>query len=194
MKNPFLIVLAGLFALFAAGALYFVSVGNQLVTLEEDTKAKWAQVENVYQRRSDLIPNIVATVKGYAKHEAETLEKVTQARASAGQVRVNNPDDIAKFNRAQGDLTMALSRLMVVAERYPELKADRAFLGLQSELEGTENRISIERKAFNESAQKFNATIRHFPQSFIASMRGFKERPYFEADAGARVVPKVDFQ
>jgi LemA protein len=180
-----------LFFLFVFG--WFVSVNNNLVSLDENVKTKWAQVENVYQRRADLIPNLVNTVKGYAKHEAGVLEEVTKARAQVGQVQVNGSDDLKKFDQAQGQLTSALSRLLVVSERYPDLKADKSFLELQSELEGTENRITVERKRFNESAQEYNTYLRKFPQSLIAGMRNFHEKAYFEADAGAKTAPKVEF-
>jgi LemA protein len=174
-----------------------ISTSNHLVSLDEGVKEKWSQVENVYQRRADLIPNLVSTVKGYAKHEAEVLEEVTKARAQVGQVKIenggSNPGDVQKFDQAQGQLTSALSRLLVVSERYPELKADKNFSELQSELEGTENRISIERMRFNEAAQGYNSYLRQFPQSMIAGLRGFKEREYFKANAGAQTAPKVEF-
>lgn len=188
----------GIGILVIAGALllgmsWFVSTGNRMVTMDENVKAKWSQVENVYQRRADLVPNLVATVKGYAKHEASVLEEVTKARAQVGQAQVTSPEGLQKFDQAQGQLTSALSRLLVVAERYPELKADKNFLELQSQLEGTENRISVERKRFNEAAQEYNSYIRMFPQSFVANSRGFKERPYFQAEATAKTAPKVEF-
>ena len=181
----------------AAGVLggfsWFVSTNNKLVSMDENVKAKWSQVENVYQRRADLIPNLVNTVKGYAKHEAGVLEEVTKARASVGQVNIKGPEDLQKFDQAQSQLSGALSRLMVVVEKYPELKADKNFLELQSQLEGTENRISIERRNFNEAAQEYNTFVRVFPQSIVASSRGFNQRPYFAADAGAKTAPKVEF-
>jgi LemA protein len=180
-----------LFFLFVFG--WFISVNNNLVSLDENVKTKWAQVENVYQRRADLIPNLVNTVKGYAKHEADVLEEVTKARSQVGQVHVDGSDDLKKFDQAQGQLTNALSRLLVVSEKYPELKADKSFLELQSQLEGTENRISIERRNFNESAQEYNTYLRKFPQSLVAGMRSFHEKAYFEADAGAKTAPKVEF-
>lgn len=173
--------------------LWFVSTANSLVGMDEATKAAWSQVENVYQRRADLIPNLVSTVKGYAKHEASVLEAVTQARASAGQVKVNDAEGLRKFEQSQAALSGALSRLMVIVEKYPDLKADRGFLDLQSQLEGTENRIAVERKRFNEVAQSYNTAIRRFPASIVAGMRGFVEKPYFQADAGAKTVPKVEF-
>src|SRR5262249_13022511 len=152
---------------------WYISTANTLVTLDEGVKEKWAQVENVYQRRADLIPNLVNTVKGYAKHEAQVLEEVTRARAQVGQVKVSSPDDLPKFEQAQGQLTGALSRLLVVSEKYPELKADRNFSELQSQLEGTENRISVERMRFNEAAKEYNTYLRRFPQSIVAASRGF---------------------
>lgn len=178
-----------LFFVFAWG----VSTSNKLVDLDEGVKEKWAQVENVYQRRMDLIPNLVQTVKGYAQHESQVLEKVTLARSQVGQVRVNQVDDLRKYEQAQSQLTQALSKLMVVVERYPELKADKSFLELQSQLEGTENRISVERMRFNEAARIYNSYLKHFPESFIAALRGFHERAYFEAESAARVAPKVEF-
>lgn len=193
MKKTLVLILAGLTGLILVTLLWFVSVGNQLVTLEEGVKEKWSQVENVYQRRADLIPNLVNTVKGYAKHESEVLEKVTVARSQVGQVRVNGPGDLPKFEKAQSELSSALSRLLIVAEKYPELKADKGFLELQSQLEGTENRITVERMRFNEAAREFNILIRKFPQSFVASFRGFKEREYFTADPAAKTAPKVEF-
>jgi LemA protein len=187
----------GVFAILAVLAVlvigWFVSVNNQLVSMEENVKGKWSQVENVYQRRADLIPNLVNTVKGYAKHEASVLTQVTEARASVGQVKVDNPDDLKKFDQAQAQLSSALSRLLVVAENYPQLKADKNFQELQSQLEGTENRIAVERMRFNEAAQHYNTYIRRFPQTMVASFRGFKERPYFTADTTAHTAPKVDF-
>ncbi|MDR3606176.1 MAG: LemA family protein [Oligoflexia bacterium] len=174
---------------------WFISTGNQMVALNEGVQAQWGQVENVYQRRADLIPNLVNTVKGYAKHEADVLEKVTEARSHVGQIRVNadKPESLQAFEQAQGQLSSALSRLMVVAEKYPDLKANTNFQELQSQLEGTENRIAVERKRFNESAQNYNVYIRQFPASMVASFRGFQPKPYFQAAAGANTAPKVEF-
>lgn len=188
-----LIALLVVLGLVASVLLWGVSAGNQIVVLDEGVKEKWSQVENVYQRRQDLIPNLVNTVKGYAKHEAEVLEEVTRARSQVGQVQVKGADDLKKFDQAQGQLSSALSRLLVVAEKYPDLKADRNFLELQSQLEGTENRISVERMRFNEASREFNVYIRQFPQSLIAGMRGFQAKVYFEAEKGAKVAPKVEF-
>lgn len=182
--------IAGVILLLAS---WTVSVGNRMVTLDETVKEKWSQVENVYQRRADLIPNLVNTVKGYAKHESQVLEEVTKARAQVGQVHVDSAADLPKYDQAQSQLTSALSRLLVVVEKYPELKADRNFLELQSQLEGTENRISVERMRFNEAARDYNVYIRAFPQSIISGMRGFHEKAYFQADSTAKVAPKVEF-
>jgi LemA protein len=192
MKN-FWIALAIVLALVGGVAGWGVSVSNRLVNLDELVNEKWSQVENVYQRRADLIPNLVNTVKGYAKHEAQVLEEVTKARSQVGQIRVNDPKGLQNFDQAQGQLTQALSRLMVVAEKYPELKADQNFLSLQSQLEGTENRISVERMRFNEAARDYNSYLRSFPQSLIASMRGFNARTYFQAESTAKTAPKVEF-
>lgn len=193
MKKTGLIILLAVLGFVAVTAMWFMSTNNTLVSLDEGTKAAWSQVENVYQRRADLIPNLVNTVKGYAKHEASVLQEVTRARSQVGQVRVADPADIQKFDQAQGQLTQALSRLLVVAERYPELKADRNFLELQSQLEGTENRISVERKRFNDAAREYNTYVRRFPQSIVASFRGFKEKPYFASEPTAKTAPKVEF-
>jgi LemA protein len=196
MKKSLVIGLGGLgvvAAFFFIVIGWFISVNNTLVNLDEGVKEKWSQVENVYQRRADLIPNLVNTVKGYAKHESSVLEEVTRARSQVGQVKIENPGDLQKFDQAQQQLTGALSHLMVVVEKYPDLKANQNFLELQSQLEGTENRISVERMRFNESAKEFNSYLRKFPQVIVASMRGFHERPYFAAAAGANTAPKVEF-
>jgi len=193
MKKGLLIGFGVVAAFLFIVVSWFISVNNTLVSLDEGVKAQWSQVENVYQRRADLIPNLVSTVKGYAKHEADVLEEVTKARASVGQVHIDNPDDLKKFDQGQQQVTSALSRLMVVAEKYPDLKANQNFLELQSQLEGTENRISVERMRFNESAQGYNSYLRKFPQAIVASMRGFHDRPYFSAAAGSDTAPKVTF-
>ncbi|MGB1281570.1 MAG: LemA family protein [Schleiferiaceae bacterium] len=170
---------------------------NRLVTLDEETNGKWAQVESAYQRRADLIPNLVNTVKGYAEFEKETLTGVIEARSKATGISVDannlSPEAIANFQAAQSQLSGALSRLMVTVERYPDLKANQNFLGLQSQLEGTENRIKIERDRFNVSVKNFNATIRKFPKTIIASSFDFQKKGYFEADAGSEKVPEVQF-
>ena len=177
---------------------YISSTYNSLVTLEENVKASWSQVQNVYQRRADLIPNLVETVKGYAKHERETLQAVVDARSRVGSVNIdkniiNDPKALKQYQSMQGELSGALSRLLVVAENYPQLKANENFLALQSQLEGTENRIAVERMRYNEAAQLFNTKRRMFPASIIANMSGFQEKAYFEAEQGAQNAPKVKF-
>ncbi len=183
--------------------LVFGSIGkyNTLVSLDEGVTGQWANVENVYQRRADLIPNLVETVKGYAVHERETLEGVVQARAKATQVTaeltpeaLNNPQALQKFQAAQGELSSALGRLMVVVEKYPDLKANQNFLDLQTQLEGTENRIAVERRRFNDMAKDFNAGIRRFPDNIIAGIAGLQKHEYFQADEGAKKAPKVSFE
>ncbi|MGA2141086.1 MAG: LemA family protein [Brevinematales bacterium] len=171
---------------------------NKLVRLEEAVKAQWGQVENVYQRRADLIPNLVETVKGYAAHEKDTLKAVVDARSRVGsftvdQSVINNPESFQKFQAAQGQLSSALSRLMMVTENYPNLKANENFLELQSQLEGTENRIAVERKRYNDAAQEFNTVRRSFPAFIIANMAGMQEKAYFQAEEGAKTAPKVKF-
>lgn len=188
-----LAVFGGLIGLVLLVAGWFISTQNNLVNLDESTKEKWSQVENVYQRRADLIPNLVNTVKGYAKHEATVLEEVTKARSQVGQVKIQSTEDLPKFEKAQSELTSALSRLLVVSEKYPDLKADRNFQELQSQLEGTENRITIERRRFNEAAKEYNIYIRQFPQSIVAGMKSFHEKPYFTAEVTAKTAPKVEF-
>ncbi len=172
---------------------------NRLVRLSQGADAHWAQVHNVYQRRADLIPNLVNTVSGAANFEKSTLTEVTQARASVGQVQVNpnsapsDPQKLAQYQAAQGQLGNALSRLLVVAERYPELKANANFRDLQAQLEGTENRISVERGRFNEAVQAYNTAVKTFPTALFAGMLGFHEKPYFTAAAGAERPPPVQF-
>ena len=170
---------------------------NGLVTLEEGVDVQWAQVENVYQRRADLIPNLVETVKGYAKHEQETFTKVIEARSKATSIQVNadnlNEATLQQFQQAQDGITSALSRLLVVIEKYPDLKANQNFLELQAQLEGTENRITVERKKFNEAAQGYNTDIRKFPKNLYASIFGFDRKPYFESSPGAEEAPKIEF-
>jgi LemA protein len=168
-----------------------------MVSMDESVNASWAQVENVYQRRADLIPNLVNTVKGYASHEKETLESVIEARSKATSVNVNpqnlDAKSLQQFQQAQSGLSSALSRLMVVVERYPDLKANQNFLDLQAQLEGTENRIAVERRKFNESARAFNTYIRSFPKNLYANLFGFEKKAYFEADKGAEKAPEVQF-
>ncbi|MDQ7063196.1 MAG: LemA family protein [candidate division KSB1 bacterium] len=194
------LIVLGLFLLFMFLTYRtFVGTYNELVRMEEDVKNAWAQVQNQYQRRADLIPNLVETVKGYAAHERETLEAVINARARATQVQVDparlleNPQLMQQFAQAQGQLSSALSRLMVVIERYPDLKANQNFIALQTQLEGTENRIAVERRRFNEAVRNYNQKLRQFPTVLIANMFGFHEKAYFEAAAEAQQVPKVDF-
>jgi len=182
-------------AVVVVGAMVMASY-NRLVTLEEAVKSAWSQVENVYQRRADLIPNLVETVKGARDFEKSTLTAVVEARAKVSQVNfgsVPTPDQMQKFQTAQDGLSSALSRLLVVVERYPELKATQNFLDLQAQLEGTENRIAVERRRFNETAQTFNTARRRFPTVFIASLFGFAEKPYFQAAPGSERPPAVKF-
>ncbi|MCH2226913.1 MAG: LemA family protein [Candidatus Caenarcaniphilales bacterium] len=171
---------------------------NQIITLNEGVDAKWSQVLNVYQRRADLIPNLVQTVKGYASHEKETLQAVIEARAKATQLNVDldklNQESFAKFQEVQKQMSGSLSRLMLVIERYPDLKANQNFLALQTQLEGTENRITNERRMFNESVKFYNTYIRKIPQNLIAAIFGFEKKPYFEAEESAKEAPKVSFE
>ena len=177
---------------------WIVGAYNGLVTLDEETNGKWAQVESAYQRRADLIPNLVNTVKGYADFEKETLTGVIEARSKATGITVNannlTPEAIANFQAAQGQLSGALSRLLVTVERYPDLKANQNFLSLQSQLESTENRIKIERDRFNTSIKNFNSTIRKFPKNIIASGFDFEKKVYFEADSGAENAPEAIYE
>lgn len=170
---------------------------NTMVELEENIDAQWAQVENVYQRRADLIPNLVNTVKGYAEHEKETLQAVIEARSKATSINLSadqlNEQNLQNFQQAQKGLSSALSRLMVVMERYPDLKANQNFRDLQAQLEGTENRIAVERRKFNEATRAYNSYIRKFPRNLIAGMFDFERKPYFEAEEGADEVPEVQF-
>ena len=196
MKKTLIIV--GVIVLFVIIMFSWVSGKyNGLVTGEEKTKQAWAQVENVYQRRSDLIPNLVETVKGYAAFEKSTFVEVTNARAKASQVTVDptklTPDQIQKFQGAQDGLSSSLGRLMVVMERYPDLKANQNFLDLQAQLEGTENRIAVERRNFNVVVQDYNVNVRSFPSNMFAGMFGFQQKGYFQAEAGAEKAVKVKF-
>lgn len=174
-----------------------ISFNNKAVQQEEGVRQAWSQVENQYQRRADLIPNLVNTVKGYATHERETLEGVVEARAKATQMTVDptkmTPEDLAAYQQAQGELSQALARLLAVSERYPDLKANENFKALQVQLEGTENRISTERKRFNEVTQEYNTFVRKFPNNIFGSILGFKAKPYFESVAGADRAPEVKF-
>lgn len=178
-------------------ALWGILSYNGLVEMDEKVSNQWANVETQYQRRSDLIPNLVNTVKGYAKHESQTLEVVMAARSQATQVKIDpsncTPQQLAAYQKAQGDVTTALGKLLAITENYPDLKANQNFLELQSQLEGTENRINVARKDFNDSAKEYNTSLRRFPRNIIASMFGFDKRNYFEAEAGAEKAPKVEF-
>lgn len=177
--------------------IWAIGINNKMVTMEENVSKAWGNVENVYQRRADLIPNLVNTVKGYAAHETTTFEAVVNARAKATSITVNpedmTADQLKEFQKAQNEVGGALGRLIAISESYPELKANENFKELQAQLEGTENRIAVERRNFNESANGYNAFIRKFPQSIIAGMRGFEKKPYFEAEEGANKAPKVEF-
>lgn len=176
---------------------WFQNTYNGMVKMDEGVQAAWSQVENVYQRRADLIPNLVATVKGYAAHEQETLEGVISARSKATQITVDpqnlTPEEIAKYQKAQGELGSALGKLLAITENYPDLKANENFMALQSQLEGTENRIAVERQKFNETARGYNTVIRQFPKNIVAGMFGFEKKPYFEAQEGAQQAPEVKF-
>ena len=180
------------------GIVWGVGVNNQFVRSEQLVNEKWAQVQNVYQRRADLIPNLVETVKGFAAQERTVLEEVTKARASVAGIKatpelINDPAAFQKFQQAQAQLGGALSRLLVTVERYPELKSNQNFLALQSQLEGTENRIAVERMRYNEAVRDYNTRLKLFPASVVASFRGFKEKAYFEAAPGSEQPPKVKF-
>jgi LemA protein len=180
--------------------LFAMSTYNGLVTSEQAVEAQWGQVQNVYQRRADLIPNLVASVKGAANFEQSTLTQVIEARSRVGQISgqatqeiLNDPQKFQQFQQAQDGLSSALSRLMVVVERYPELKAVAAFRDLMTQLEGTENRIAVERRSFNQVAQDYNTRVRKFPAALFAGMFGFHPKPYFQSQPGAETAPKVDF-
>ncbi|MBE6241895.1 MAG: LemA family protein [Bacteroidales bacterium] len=192
-----LVTLIIIAAILIGGFLWVKGAYNNMVTEDENVQNAWAQVENVYQRRADLIPNLVATVKGYAEHESATLENVIAARAKATQMTVDpanlSEEAIAKFNEAQGELSTALGRLLLIQENYPDLKANQQFSELQAQLEGTENRIATERMKFNDAAKVYNTMIRKFPDNIIASIFGFEKKGYFEAQAGAETAPKVEF-
>ena len=191
------IIWIAVLGVLAIAIIWGVSRYNAIITAEENVNTAWSQVENQYQRRADLIPNLVETVKGYAAHESETLEGVIAARAKATQVVVDptnaSAEQIAAFQAAQGELSKALGRLMAISENYPDLKANQNFGALQSQLEGTENRITVARNNFNEVARQFNTMIRRFPTNIIANMMSMEKRAYFEATEGAEVAPKVEF-
>jgi LemA protein len=179
---------------------FFAGTYNKMVSLDESVNSQWAQVENQYQRRFDLIPNLVSTVKGYAKHEESVFTEIAEARSKAGGVTqidksvLEDPAAFKNYQQVQNQLGASLQRLLVVSENYPELKADQNFLALQDELEGTENRIATERKRFNDGAQSLNTFIRKFPQNIIANMNGFKAKQYFTADSAAAKAPAVSFE
>ncbi len=197
MKKGCLIALVAVVVIGIALYGWVKNTYNGFVQQEENVKTAWSQVENDYQRRADLIPNLVETVKGYAKHEQQTLEGVIEARANATSVKIDasNMDEQAlkKFQDAQGELSSALSRLIAVSEAYPDLKANQNFLELQSQLESTENRITVSRRDFNKAAQDYNTAVRTFPGNLLAGLFGFNQKPYFEAQAGADKAPKVNF-
>ncbi|MCD8072252.1 MAG: LemA family protein [Alistipes sp.] len=186
-----ILVIAAILVLMGVGAY------NGLVTSREKVNTAWAQVENQYQRRADLIPNLVSTVKGYASHEQQTLQAVVDARARATSINIDpgnlTPETLAAYNQAQGQVGSALGRLLAVAENYPDLKANQNFLELQSQLEGTENRIAVERQRFNEAAQEYNTAIRRFPRNLFAGIFGFHQKPYFQSQEGAATAPVVQF-
>lgn len=193
MKKTWIIILAAV----ALIVIFCATSYNSMVSQDEAVGTAWSNVENQYQRRADLIPNLVNTVKGYASHEKETLEAVISARTKATQTSINlneiSSEKMAAFQQAQGELSSALSRLMVSIERYPDLKANQNFQALQAQLEGTENRISVERRKFNEIARVYNTNIRRFPKNIVAGLFGFEKRPYFEAQEGSGKAPEVKF-
>ena len=193
MKKSTIILIAAV----AIIAFWGISAYNGLVKMDEGVNTAWSNVENQYQRRADLIPNLVNTVKGYASHEKETLEAVLAARSKATQMTIApenlTPEKLQEYQKAQGEIGAALGRLLAITEAYPDLKANQNFLELQAQLEGTENRISVERRNFNEVAKTYNTSIRTFPKTIIASMCGFDKRPYFEAEEGANKAPTVAF-
>ena len=193
-----LIVLIAVVAVVLVLFFWIKGMYNSMVRMDETVSQAWAQVENVYQRRADLVPNLVATVKGYAEHESSTLEAVVEARAKATQATVDpsslSEDELARFMSAQNELGTAIGRLLVSVERYPDLKANQNFLELQAQLEGTENRITVERQKFNEAARNYNVTIRRFPNNIFAGMFGFEKKGYFEASEGAEQAPVVSFE
>lgn len=194
MKKVTIIIIVAVVAIIA---IWAVSGYNSLVGMDENVSNQWANVETQYQRRADLIPNLVNTVKGYAAHEKETLEGVIAARSQATQIKVDptnlTPEKLAEYQKAQGQLATALGKLLAITENYPDLKANQNFLELQAQLEGTENRINVARKNFNDAAKAYNTTIRRFPKNILAGMFGFDKRAYFEATEGAEQAPQVQF-
>ena len=193
MKKSIIIIIA----VVAVIVIWAVSMYNGLVTMDESVNSQWANVETQYQRRADLIPNLVNTVKGYASHEKETLEGVVEARSKATQMQVNahdlTPEKLAEYQKAQGAVTSALGKLLAITENYPDLKANQNFLELQAQLEGTENRINVARTNFNNAAQAYNTAIRRFPKSLFASMFGFDKHAYYEEAEGTETAPTVSF-
>ena len=193
-KNLTAIIIAAVALLVV---VWGVSGYNGIVEMDENVNNQWANVETQYQRRTDLIPNLVSTVKGYAAHEKSTLEAVMQARSQATQVKIDpancTPEQLAAYQKAQGDVTTALGKLLAITENYPQLKANENFMELQSQLEGTENRITVARRDFNAAAKEYNTVIRKFPKNIIAAIGGFEKHNYFEAEAGAEKAPKVEF-
>lgn len=196
-----LLIAVAVIAVVAIGAYgFFAGNYNSMVAMDEEVKSQWGQVQNVYQRRLDLIPNLVATVKGYAQHESKVFTDIAEARSRAGGVMnvsdeiLNDPESFKRFQKAQGELGSALQRLLVVTENYPQLKADQNFLALQDQLEGTENRISVERKRYNDVVRVYNTFIKQFPRAIIANMNGFREKAYFAADDAAQTAPTVSFE
>ena len=181
----------------AVVAIFFYATYNGFVNRKEGLKSAWSNVETQYQRRADLIPNLVNTVKGYAAHETQTLNEVTEARARATSINLSaddlTPERLAQFQRAQAEVRSALGRLIAVSESYPDLKANQNFLELQAQLEGTENRIAVARKDFNAAAQQYNVSVRRFPANLVARMFGFGQKPYFESAEGAAAAPQVTF-
>ena len=193
-----LLVLAVIALIVIIGLGWSVSVNNRLVGRDQTVQESWAQVQNIYQQRADLVPNLVETVKGFAAQERTVLEEVTRARANVAGIKVtpevlNDPAALRKFQEAQNQLSGALSRLLVTVERYPELKSNQNFLQLQSQLESIENRVAVERRRFNESVRDYNTEVRRVPGSLVASFRGFREKPFFEAAPGSEAAPKIKF-
>ena len=197
MKKKGTVTIIAIIAIVVIVILWGIRVNNRMITMEEGVNKAWSNVENVYQRRADLIPNLVNTVKGYAAHETSTFEAVVNARAKATSITVNpenmTADQLKEFQKAQNEVGGALGRLIAVSEAYPELKANENFKELQAQLEGTENRIAVERNKFNEVAREYNTKRRTFPTNIIASIFGFGDKPYFQAQEGADKAPKVDF-
>jgi LemA protein len=196
--KPGLLVLGVLVLVVVLAGGWAVSVNNSLVSMDQAVQESWAQVQTVYQQRADLVPNLVETVKGFAAQERTVLEEVTRARASVAGMKVtpevlNDPALLRKFQEAQNQLSGALSRLLVTVERYPELKSNQNFLALQNQLESIENRVANERRRFNESVRAYNTAVRSFPSGLVASFRGFREKPFFEAAPGSEAAPKVTF-